>query len=307
MEDTTKSAEIETQREHRRRPTWTRFVHYAIREARKRKSEKKPESAADKAARRTANATIAIAFLTLVIAIVSYFQWQEIHSGGKDTHDLAVAARDQAKGTQSLATNMQTQAERTRELAEQMKIQAGETKTIADQAVIQARAAKESADAAKKTFDLVTRPSVAIAVVYPPVYAENDGRVSGTVQAEFRNFGSATAINFTGRQQIIYNNAIDISILAKDYRPPAISIPPGQTTGVNVGIFDDQAARSAKISAGSIFICFEYSYDDENKKHYEDSAGATLVTNAFIPSAPAPSWGMTGPCKWNDYMSKRPK
>jgi len=37
-----------------------------------------------------------IAFGTLVSALAIGFQWHEMHEGGKDTHDLAVAAGKQA-------------------------------------------------------------------------------------------------------------------------------------------------------------------------------------------------------------------
>jgi hypothetical protein len=92
MEDAAKSAEVKATTKREKRPLWVRFIHYSIRQARKRKAQKHPEPAADKAARRTANATIAIAALTLVLAVVSYFQWKEIHEGSTDTHNLAESA-----------------------------------------------------------------------------------------------------------------------------------------------------------------------------------------------------------------------
>mgnify|MGYP001384188117 CR=1 FL=1 len=88
MVDASSSAQVKPESKKPRRPLWTRFIHYSIRQARKRKAEKKPEAPADKAARRTANATIAIAFFTLVLVIVSYFQWMEIHHSSGDTQQI---------------------------------------------------------------------------------------------------------------------------------------------------------------------------------------------------------------------------
>jgi hypothetical protein len=51
-----------------------RLIRYGIRKFRQRHADKKKESSQDKASRRTANATIAIAILTITLAISSGFQ-----------------------------------------------------------------------------------------------------------------------------------------------------------------------------------------------------------------------------------------
>jgi hypothetical protein len=63
--------------------------------------------------------TFAIAFFGLCSVIVAYMQWQEIHSGSTDTHDLAVAAKTQADKMK----NMSEAAEKIRKAAEDMVIQ----------------------------------------------------------------------------------------------------------------------------------------------------------------------------------------
>ena len=103
MADADSGTQVEEKPTKPRRALWARFVHRIIRQARKRKAEKQPEAASDKAARRTAAATIAIAALTLVMVGVNYFQWREIHAGGTDTHDLAIAAGQQAVATKAIA------------------------------------------------------------------------------------------------------------------------------------------------------------------------------------------------------------
>jgi hypothetical protein len=109
------------------------------------------ESAVDKAAKRTATATVWIAVFTVVLALVGIFTLIEVVLGGSDTHELAVQAKNQA--------------DRMKDLADRMKDQADRTKTIADQAIIQAGAAKSAAETAstslkqsRKVFSTEQRP-----------------------------------------------------------------------------------------------------------------------------------------------------
>ena len=101
----------------------------------------------------------AAVILSALAAVFVCAQWWEMHEGGKDTHDLAVAAGNQATWTQRLADSAKLQsdktqivADRTKDLADRMKDQADETKTIADQAVIQARANTQLAQNAVNTL-----------------------------------------------------------------------------------------------------------------------------------------------------------
>src|SRR5579862_647707 len=61
--------------------------------------------------------------ISALAAIFVCLQWHEMHSSSGDTHNLTVAAGNQAIWTQNLATNMQAQADRTRDLADTMKEQ----------------------------------------------------------------------------------------------------------------------------------------------------------------------------------------
>jgi hypothetical protein len=54
--------------------------------------------------------TLALVLVAVVSAAISYKQWEEIHSGGKDTHDLASAAKDQAAATKSSAAATEVEA-----------------------------------------------------------------------------------------------------------------------------------------------------------------------------------------------------
>ncbi len=79
------------------RQNWlTRLIRHIKRELHKhrtaREKKKADETPADRAARRTANATYVIAIFTIVLAISTTWTLVEIRRGGADTHALATAA-----------------------------------------------------------------------------------------------------------------------------------------------------------------------------------------------------------------------
>jgi len=76
---------------------WVRFIRYAKRKMDERAAKKKQESAQDRLARRTANATVWIAIFTVVLAGAALLTLWQVIAGGSDTHDLAVAAKSQAE------------------------------------------------------------------------------------------------------------------------------------------------------------------------------------------------------------------
>jgi hypothetical protein len=110
----------------------------------------KQMSGFERATLRWARASFFIVFAT---AVFIGLQWREMYIGGQDTHNLAVAAANQASWTQRLAGNAQTQADRIKDLADRMKDQADRTKELAEQATIQAKAAQSAARAAKSSAD----------------------------------------------------------------------------------------------------------------------------------------------------------
>ena len=97
--------------------------------------------------------------------------WQlyEIHKGGKDTHDLAVAAQGQAKAAGAQVTEMIKQETDTHELATQAKNQADRTKDLADRALVQANATARIAKLTQDTLNVSQRAYVTV------------GRADGTV------------------------------------------------------------------------------------------------------------------------------
>jgi hypothetical protein len=82
---------------------WVRFVSKIEGKLQQRKTKKAQETPVDRAARITANATVWMAAFTAVLVLVGIGtlcilknQLHEMHTGGLDTHDLAVAAGKQA-------------------------------------------------------------------------------------------------------------------------------------------------------------------------------------------------------------------
>lgn len=139
----------------------------------------KQMSGFEKATLRWARAAVIMSGLAAAFVCL---QWWEMHTGGKDTHDLAVAAGNQATWTQNLAANMQTQADRTKDLADRMKDQAdrtrdlaNETKTIADQAIVQANAARSAGETAKETLQVSQQAYLTLG---PPVDDFQNGRIN---------------------------------------------------------------------------------------------------------------------------------
>jgi len=116
VENTGKPAPTETPATQARDTWWVRFIRYAKRKMDERATKKQKETPSDKAARVTANATVSIAIFTVVSVAVSFGtylilkgQLNEMHDGGIDTHNLAVAAGKQAEAAKDQATLLRQQ------------------------------------------------------------------------------------------------------------------------------------------------------------------------------------------------------
>lgn len=127
----------------------------------------------------------AIAFLTIGIVALAYMQWQEMHSGGSDTHDLAVAAGQQAK--------------RMKELAEKMKVQADNTFTLG-------KAAQEANSIAERQIRIAQRPWLKVVFLgddpehAKEAYNETRFVVGGALKIPLRivNLGKTPAFHVVG-------------------------------------------------------------------------------------------------------------
>lgn len=128
-------------------------------------------------------------------------QWWEMHEGGADTHNLAVAAANQAAWTQRLATVADTESGDMKELAEH-------TKTVADQALIQAQAARDSVKAfqaelsqARKETEVAQEAQRALVKVDVAINGDPHLDSDGSAHASFtfvpHNIGHSTALDVT--------------------------------------------------------------------------------------------------------------
>jgi hypothetical protein len=167
-------SEIEKSGSPRMRSIWG--ISYIKRKFHQRRSKYKHETPADKAARRTADATVAIAIFTVALALVGIFTLVEVIGGGSDTKDLVSATQNLARAAsgqlgsmqemarsasgqlgamRDFAARMKDQANRTKELASKMGDQTDATNRLAAQAA-------RSADTAQDAFKFVNRPYIGI-------------------------------------------------------------------------------------------------------------------------------------------------
>jgi hypothetical protein len=86
-------------------------IGYIKRKLQERRAKYEAQTPEEKAAWRTANATVAIAIFTVVLAFVGVFTLHEVIEGGNDTHALAVAAGEQAQAAATQARINQMQLE----------------------------------------------------------------------------------------------------------------------------------------------------------------------------------------------------
>ena len=167
MPDTNDTAKPDAQVEHSGPPpvrsVWG--ISYMKRKFHEYKAKRKDETPQDKAARRTASATVAIAAFTVVLAVVSIETLREIKGGGKDTHDLAASAGKQAEAAIAQSQGMEilglaTRAQAIAAIDQVSKLQAG-----VDESHRLALAAKQSADTAERSLEISERPWVGVVAI----------------------------------------------------------------------------------------------------------------------------------------------
>lgn len=181
-------AQVEAPRENR----WVRFVGYIKRKVNERKAKKQNETPTDKAARRTAVATIWMAIFTFVLASTSGFtiwilknQLTEMHEGGIDTHVLAEAAEDGA----GAASDQADAAQQFSDTAEDIN---GRMSDAVDQLQATADNTKTTIRNAEKSFRDEQRAWVGVEQVIPKDFSET---VPWTVTVVFFNSGRTPARN----------------------------------------------------------------------------------------------------------------
>ena len=192
---------------------WRWFILYIERNVHKHRSEHKKkradETPADRAARKTATATVWIAILTVVMAGFGALTWREIHAGGVDTKAVADAAQKQACASSKSAKAAQ-------DFAATASLINGNINDAVGKLDAQAKATQRSANAAKSAADSAVvslRPWIKITdvqtrgegTVIPALSFQTSPAWSGASQATFqlqislRNIGHSPArltVNF---------------------------------------------------------------------------------------------------------------
>ena len=193
----------------RERTIWG--IGYIKRKLHEHKAKREKETANDKAARATASATKWMAFFTAALTILSALTWWEIRSGGTDTHDLAIAAKEQSATAKKQAAASVTQVGETAALAIAAKQQSDDTAVLATAAKEQVAklqagvnethnladaAAKQAVQAAAQTAAIKAQLSLYTAAQLPFIFLKE-------MPQSTEAFGDDTLIKWT---QIWHNS-----------------------------------------------------------------------------------------------------
>ena len=212
MENTSDSAQP-AEKIKRPRRTWrARLVGYIKRKLHKRRTQKKAESPTDRAARRTANATIWMAIFTVILAGVSggtlfilKGQLYEMHGGGIDTHNLADATGKMKDAAEKSAQASRDFADTAKDIngnmddaVEKLNAQAEASKKLAGQALAQANATRNLAQTSKDALESVQRAFVFTSTGHgdPPVMSDGPP-TTVSIAVPFENSGSTPTQNLT--------------------------------------------------------------------------------------------------------------
>lgn len=88
--------------------------------------------------------TVALVFVSIVQAVIFKKQWEEMHTGGVDTHELAVAAKKQADEAKAQVDLLAKSLQKTDKLVEEATTQANATKTLAGNSQATLKATQDS-------------------------------------------------------------------------------------------------------------------------------------------------------------------
>ncbi len=196
----------------------------------------------EKSALRWTRITVAV---SIIAAIFVCFQWVEMHTGGRDTHELAEqakqqaeqakkqaeateslakAASDQSQNTQKLAESAATQAANTAKLVDASDKQEKDTERLAEASAAQAKAAaaqanetselaldaKDQIGIMRRQLETGDRPWVKVTDAQVDSYGWIDGEAgSTTLQIEF-----AVEVRNAGKSP-----ALDVNVVSEVYAP----------------------------------------------------------------------------------------
>ncbi len=193
MSNTGKSADRYAKAKEFLRQWWIWFINKEIRFSHKPRPETKPENAIDKAARRTAFATVMIAIFTAVLIDVNYVQLRGIQGSGVESSNQI----------NQMIKEMRSQVA-------QLKRQVGETHELAIQAIIQAKAARSTAETARDALTISEKAYI-LSGETPEIDTERD-----VVTLFFANYGRRPS----GPVEVIEHDAIFDANTGLPHRAP---------------------------------------------------------------------------------------
>jgi hypothetical protein len=279
LSDTSGGAQATTPTKQTSTGRWKRFIAYGKGKFHQHRANKQNESPDDRAGRRTANATVWMAIFTVVLAAVSTLtllvlkrQLKEMHDGGVDTHNLAVAAGDQANRMQDFANRMKDQADRTKDLADRMKDVADQTKDEADQTRDLVNAAKISADSARRAADIAEQTlnisERAYLTLGTPVDDFADKRTTvPIINSGHIPSGKAIVVTHEATFSVADSTAAfipidDTTIIERHWKPGTFeTVPIGNPFNVEIN-FPAMVSQDFNAGKQGIVIAIEITYND---------------------------------------------
>lgn len=273
MNDTDNGEAAERQIEQFCRQRWTRLIGYIKRKVKDRRAKKQRESTAEKAARRTAWATVWIAFFTFVsIAVSSGTLWilklqvKEIHDSSSDTHALAQAADTQAKKM----TDVSSAADKIRQAADNMVAQDQRIADNAQKAMDASnRQSKAALDATIAASTLDQRAWIAIGAYQVTQFDKDIMKFD----IEIRNSGKTPALGVSEGAKEGSNFSLDPGPQENWFMGlplvPAEAIPPGGSHIIHMAIGSDvigQIYDSVKSKASRLYVVGRIKYTDISRK-----------------------------------------
>jgi hypothetical protein len=201
--------------------------------------------------------TVCIFFVAVIAAGISFFQWREMHSGGTDTHDLALAAKAQADATKAeadamrdLAARALRQAEATDNLVREAQRSASAAVESAKDADVSAKATKDmeaisaaSLENARQSERLDQRPWVYVSSMRLTKFQSNS---KFEAHLQFGNSGRSPALHM----EVVGNLVIMNKSANPDFLPPTpltsyISLRALAPQGGNDWTFESKKVLSA--------------------------------------------------------------
>jgi len=166
--------------------------------------------------RSTLRWTKATFFILGVTCIFIAFQWNEMRSGGRDTHDLAVAAKAQADQATAQTQKMAESLTKTDSLIKATTAQVKAANDLASEAKRAADLSKQTVDAESARFIDDQRPYLWVNKTDAPLLQAGHKAIWSF---EYTNYGRSPAIGVVLRAQTIFGSGSRARIRNDLYNP----------------------------------------------------------------------------------------